>query len=413
MVIIAARPARAPLSKAELIGMVAALMALNAFAIDIMLPALPDIGNAFGAMNGNERQLTVIVYVFGFGVAQLFYGPLADAWGRRGVLLGAMAAFIAATVLCVLAQSFEAFIAGRLLQGVAAAATRVIAMAVVRDLMSGRRMAEVVSFAMTIFMAAPILAPAVGQLILFTAPWRWIFLTLLLGAAAIFAWAWLRLPETLKPEDRLPLRPASTARSYASALTARLTLGYTAASSLIFGALFAFIAASEQVLAEQYGLGPAFVIAFAGVALGMSATNFINGRLVRRLGMRRLSHGALIAFTALSVLHAALTLSGAPPFWLFYALLTLTMVLFGLIGANFSALVMEPAGHNAGVTAAVYGSATSIFGAILGGAVGMAYDGSALPLVGGMAALGAGALVAVLITERGRLFFEGDAAEEA
>ena len=191
---------RAPrLSTAELVAMVAGLSALNALAIDIMLPALPDIGRDFALANDNDRQLVVVSYVALFGVSQLVYGPLADAFGRRSVLIYALGIFIAGSVLCVIAPSFELFLAARALQGVGAAATRVIATAVVRDLTEGRRMAQVMSMAMTVFMIVPIIAPGLGQLILFAAPWRWIFGALLIYALVILGWTLVRLPETLKP----------------------------------------------------------------------------------------------------------------------------------------------------------------------------------------------------------------------
>src|SRR5262245_46450283 len=161
----AGAPAHA-LSTPELVAMVAALSALNALAIDVMLPALPDIGRSFALVNDNDRQLVIVCYVALFGVSQLIYGPLADAYGRRSVLIYALGLYTLGSVLCVIAPSFGLFLAARALQGVGAAATRVIATAVVRDLTEGRRMAQVMSMAMTLFMVVPIMAPGLGQLIL-------------------------------------------------------------------------------------------------------------------------------------------------------------------------------------------------------------------------------------------------------
>lgn len=392
--------------------MVAGLMALNALSIDIMLPALPDIGRDFG-VPGNERQLVVAAYVFGFGVAQLFFGPLADALGRRKVLLWALAGFVLATGLCLLAGDFAWLLAARALQGVAAAATRVVAMAVVRDLVSGRRMAQIMSFAITVFMIVPILAPGIGQLILFVAPWQWIFAALLIGTLGLWGWMQARLPETLTEENRSPFQLGEAMSSYAAAARHPVTLGYMIASSLIFGALFAFIATSEQVLGELYELGPWFAVGFGGIAVGMAASSILNARIVGRFGMRRISHTALTAFIVINGGHALYALSGPPPFWIFYILFATSLMLFGMIGANFSALVMEPAGRRAGVTAALYGSSTSIAGAVLGALIGQAYDGSVAPLLSGMALLGIAAMICVAITERGRLFEPGGGARPA
>ena len=385
-------------------------MALNALSIDILLPALGEIGASLGAP-GNDRQLVITAYVFGFGVAQLGFGPLADALGRRRTLLYALAAFLGATVLCILAPSMAWMIIARALQGVAAAATRVVAVAVVRDLVSGRRMAEIMSFAMTVFMIAPILAPGVGQIVLLVAPWQAIFGVLLVLGAVITVWMTVRLPETLREENRIPLSLPAAARSYQIAANHRITFGYMSAAALIFGALFAFIATSEQVIAELYGLKEWFAVAFGGVAFGLALANILNARIVRRVGMRRISHTALAGFLLVNILHLGIAMIGQPPFWIYFTLLTTALVLFAWMGANFSALVMEPAGERAGTTAALYGGVTSMSGAFLGSLIGAMYDGTVVPLIGGFVVMGALAIMIVYWTERGRLFREAASAD--
>ena len=385
-------------------------MALNALSIDILLPALGEIGASLGAP-GNDRQLVITAYVFGFGVAQLGFGPLADALGRRRTLLYALAAFLGATVLCILAPNMAWMIIARALQGVAAAATRVVAVAVVRDLVSGRRMAEIMSFAMTVFMIAPILAPGVGQIVLLVAPWQAIFGVLLLLGAVITVWMMVRLPETLREENRIPLSLPAAARSYQIAANHRITFGYMSAAALIFGALFAFIATSEQVIAELYGLKEWFAVAFGGVAFGLALANILNARIVRRVGMRRISHTALAGFLLVNILHLGIAAIGQPPFWIYFTLLTTALVLFAWMGANFSALVMEPAGERAGTTAALYGGVTSMSGAFLGSLIGAMYDGTVVPLIGGFVVMGALAIMIVYWTERGRLFREAASAD--
>lgn len=392
--------------------MVGGLMALNALSIDILLPALSEIGQDLGAP-GNDRQLVITAYVFGFGIAQLAFGPLADALGRRRTLLFALAGYLAATALCVFAPDMGWMFAARLLQGVAAAATRVVAVAVVRDLVSGRRMAEIMSFAMTVFMIAPILAPGIGQLVLLVAPWEAIFGVLFVLAAVLGGWMTLRLPETLRPEHRIELSFAEAARNYRLAASNRTSLGYLLAAALIFGALFAFIATSEQILAELYGLEAWFAVAFGAVAVGLAVANIINARIVGRLGMRRISHAALIAFLVINVVHLGIALTGQPPFWLYFSLLTAALLLFAMMGSNFSALVMEPAGERAGTAAALYGAITSMSGAVLGSVIGQTYNDSVIPLVAGFAAMGAGALAIVAWTEKGRLFGVGEDEEPA
>ncbi|MGE0595925.1 MAG: multidrug effflux MFS transporter [Hyphomonadaceae bacterium] len=404
-----APPQQAPRTLAiwELVGLVAALSALNALAIDIMLPALPDIARAYNLAQANDRQLVVVAYVALFGVAQLVYGPLADAFGRKSVLIWAQAIFCIGSVLCVVAPSFELLLAARALQGVGAAATRVIATAVVRDLMEGRRMAQVMSMAMTVFMIVPIVAPGLGQLILFVAPWRWIFAALLIYALAVAAWTWLRLPETLRPENRTPFEAPAIARAYATAFRDRQMLGYMIATTFVTGALFGYVTSSEQVYVDVYALGPAFSLAFASVAIGISVGTSINARIVMRLGMRRISQVAIIALTCTAAVHAVLQWLGLVSFWPFLLMMMVTMGCFGMVAGNLNALAMEKMGHVAGSASALFGAVTASFGAILGGLIARGFDGTAFPLVAGIALMGALTLGAIVWVERGRLFRDG------
>lgn len=391
-------------STPELVAMVAAFMALNALGIDIMLPALPQIAHDFNVRDGNDRHLVIIVYMLSFGVAQVFYGPLSDSYGRRPVLLWSMGLYLIATIGCVVAQDFNTFLIARGVQGAAAAAARIIAVAVVRDMMSGREMARVMSLSMMVFMVIPIIAPAIGQLVLLVGPWRWMFGFLLVGGLIVMAWTWFRLPETRPQALRTPLRLASALASYATIAKERQALGYAIASAFLFGALMAYITTSQQIFAEHYKMGAMFPIAFASVALTMSLASFINSRLVMRLGMHRIGHTALIAFTLMSAVHGALLLLGPAPLWLYLSLLALTMLLFGMIGANFNAIVMEPLGARAGAGAAFYGFATTVGSSLVGAGIAAMYDGTPAPFILGSAAVGALALLSVFITERGKLF---------
>jgi DHA1 family bicyclomycin/chloramphenicol resistance-like MFS transporter len=391
----------------ELVAMVAALSALNALSIDIMLPALPLMGADFGLTTDNDRQLIVIAYVALFGTSQLVYGPLADAFGRRSVLIYALGIYVLGSVLCVAAPSFGLFLAARLMQGVGAAATRVIAVAVVRDLTEGRRMAQIMSMAMTAFMIVPIIAPGIGQLILFVAPWRWIFGVLLIYSLVVLAWTLIRLPETLRPENRTPFKPKAIAAAYASVLRERQTLGYMIATTFITGCLFGYITSSEQLFVDVYGLGPAFPLAFASIAIAISCGTFLNSRLVIRHGMRRLSHTTIIGLTATAATLVVLAQFGLANFWVFTGLLALTFAMFGLTASNFNALAMEPVGRVAGSASALYGAVTATGGSLVGALIGRAFDGTIMPFAIGLAVTGVLTLLAVLWTERGKLFGVG------
>jgi DHA1 family bicyclomycin/chloramphenicol resistance-like MFS transporter len=394
------------LSTFELVAMVAALSALNAFAIDVMLPALPDIGQSFALTNDNDRQLVVVVYVAAFGMMQLVYGPLADAYGRRSVLVWALGAFALGCVLSVLAPTFETLLAARVLQGVGAAATRVISVTVVRDLVEGRRMAQIMSMAMTVFMLVPIVAPGVGQLILMVAPWRWIFGALLIYALIILVWTLVRLPETLKAENVTPFRPREVFAAYGACLRDRQFLGYMLASMFMSGALFGYITASEQLYVEAFGLGENFAFAFASIAITITVGTFANSRIVMRYGMRRISHWAAIFMAVCAALHVIVDAAGFNSFWVFIALFGLTVLPFGMVGGNFNALAMEPMGRNAGSASALFGAVTAMVGSVLAGMIARAFDGTALPFLIGFTILSVLMIASVLWVERGKLFRE-------
>jgi len=293
--------AEAPAQKApvaELVVMVASMMALNALAIDVMLPALGAIARDFAVAEPNDQQLVVVAYILGFGVPQLAWGPLSDRFGRRPVLFASLIGYTLTGLATVWAGSFAALLALRFGQGVFAAGCRVISVAVVRDLYAGRGMARIMSLVMTVFMVVPITAPALGQAVLLFAPWEAIFAVLAAAGFAMLAWTFLRLPETRAPADRGPLARREIAAAYALVVKTRTTFGYMLASGVIFGALFAFISTSEQIFREVFHQGENFVFWFGGIAMALSGANLLNARLVRRHGMRRLSHGALVGFTS-------------------------------------------------------------------------------------------------------------------
>ncbi|MFS2317276.1 multidrug effflux MFS transporter [Maricaulis sp. D1M11] len=397
-----------PMPLWELVALLVAMTALVALSIDMMLPALDDVARDLELARPNDQQYVVLVYLAGFGASQIIYGPLADRFGRKPVMLIAIALYLVMTLICALTPTFELLLVARFLQGAAAAASRVITVAVARDLTSGRRMAEVMSMVMTAFMAVPVLAPSLGQLILTFAPWRWIFGFLILFGVALMVWIQLRLPETLKPEYRTPLALKTTWNAFREAMTHRLMLGYTLAGTTFFGALYGFLGSSQQIFVEHFGLNDnQFPLAFAAIAGGMGVTSYINSRLVMRFGQRRLAHGALLVFTAISCVHVGAIALGVDNLWAFLILLAAAMSLLGLIAANFSSLAMEPMGHIAGTASAAYGFVTGVIGAAIGTFIGQAYDGSALPLMAGQALMGLATVAIVVWTEKGRLMQTG------
>jgi DHA1 family bicyclomycin/chloramphenicol resistance-like MFS transporter len=255
-------------------------------------------------------------------------------------------------------------------------------------------------------MAVPIVAPSLGEIIMLVAGWRTIFaLVALLGFAAL-VWSTLRLPETLDPLNRRALTLEKVGEAFVIVLTNRMALGYTFGTALIFGCLFGFLNSAQQIYVGIYDLGSLFPVAFSGSAILIGVASFTNSRLVSRLGMRRLSHGALVGFAVLSaILAAASELSAGPlPFPLFFALISLIFCLFGFIGTNFNALAMEPLGHVAGTASSVLGAMQTFGGGMLGALIGYFYDGTATPLALGFMLLSLSAMVVVAAGEGWKLF---------
>jgi DHA1 family bicyclomycin/chloramphenicol resistance-like MFS transporter len=386
------------------VAMMAALMATNALAIDAMLPALPQIGEALGIHEPNERQWIVTSYLLGFGVAQIVYGTLSDRFGRRPVLLFGLVVYVVASVLSAFSTSFAMLMLARVVQGVGAAATRVLAVSIVRDCYSGRDMARVMSLALIVFLAVPILAPSIGQAILWVAPWRWIFGVLTAFGAVVMLWAAIRLPETLHEEDRTPIKLASIVAAFRTVLTTRIGVGYMLAMTFVLGGLFGFINSAQQVFVDVFRAPEWFTTIFALIAACMAAASLLNSRIVGRLGMRRVSHGALLGYIALTSLHAILALSGHESLWTFALLQGGTMFAFGLLAPNFGAMAMDPLGHVAGTASSVQGFVTTVGGALLGFYIGQHFNGTVVPLTLGFSLCGLVALAIVLVAEKGRLF---------
>jgi MFS transporter, DHA1 family, multidrug resistance protein len=373
----------------EFVLLIAALMASNALAIDSMLPALPAIGTALDVTDENRRQLVISFYMFGFGLAQLVYGPLADRFGRKRLLVGCLLAYAFFALLSGLAGSFTLLLVARMLNGVAAAGGRVLVVAVVRDRYQGSAMAQVMSTAMIVFMIVPVLAPSLGQLLLALGSWRWIFLALAIYALLLAIWGTLRLPETLAREHRRPLSARHIGAAVKETLTNRVSAGNTLAVTVIFGALVGMLNSIQQVVFDVFHQPAMLGLAFACIAGPMAISAWLNSRLVMRFGSRRMLLIALTGFTGCAALHLGLALSLGETLWSFVALQALTMSCFGLVGANASALAMEPMGHIAGTASALQGLLSTVGGALIGLVIGQSFNGTTIPMVAGFMICGA------------------------
>ena len=394
---------RPRLSLAEFIPLMALMISLIAMSIDGMLPALPDISKDLRVEAENDQQLVVIALFLGFGVAQMFYGPLSDSIGRKRAIYGGYVIFLIGCVLSIFSSSFEIMLAGRVLQGVGAAAPRIVCIALVRDQYEGREMARIMSFIMGVFIMVPALAPAVGQGIMVLSHWRAIFVLFLL--LAIVAWAWfaLRQPETLPPEKWVPFSASIIWRGVKETCRNRTAFGYTIVAGLVFSAFVGYLASAQQMFSVLYGITEAFPVYFAVLALSIGLSSFFNGQLVMKLGMRLLTTYALSGLTLLSIgyfIHVSIS-GGTPPIWGNMAYFMAVFLCIGALFGNLNALAMEPLGHIAGVGAAVVGSISTLISVVLGTVIGQAFDGTVLPLVSGFAALGLLAGGIMYWTERG------------
>jgi DHA1 family bicyclomycin/chloramphenicol resistance-like MFS transporter len=388
----------------ETVALLAGLMALNAFAIDAMIPALPDIGSELGVATENRRQLVVVAYFLGFGFGQIFWGPLADRFGRKPILASGVALYAGFALLCGIAGSFELLIAGRVAMGASAAVTRVLVTAMVRDLFEGEEMARVMSLVFMVFMLVPMLAPNIGQAILWVADWRAIFMVLAGYGAMMWLWSFLKLPETLHPEYRRALHAGEIWQSVKLAASDRLSLGYTMALTAVFGVLTGYIASIQQIIFDVFDSGHLIGLVFAAIAAPMVLASWGNSRVVGRFGLRRTGHGGLIAFVVTMLVHVLVAELTNEPLWLFVVLMGLSFVSFAFTTSNFGTLAMTNMAPIAGTASSFQGVTGTIGGALIGLFIGQAFDGTQLPFLIGGAICGSVALALVLWTERGRLF---------
>ena len=393
----------APLHFVEFVALIAALMALGALGIDTILPAQKIIGQEFGAP---VRDLPLIIVAFSgaFGAAQLIYGPLSDQFGRRPVMIASTAVYVVMCLVCAVAASFQALLIARVAAGVCIAAVRVVTIALIRDCYSGRAMARVSSLAVMAFMIFPIIAPSIGELILGFGSWRLIFYMTAVVAALVTAWFALRMPETLAREARVPLRPALLLANWRTTLADRLSLGYSAAALMLQAALFGYLTSIQPIVDTVFHQRDRLGLVFASCATLMACGNLLNSRIVMWLGMRRISHGAMVVLIVAAVASLAIEAAGRETLVGFVILQAITMASFGLAVSNCSAMAMENMGAIAGTASSLQGFAVTTGGAVLGGLIGSAFDGSTTPLHLGFLCAGLSALTIAAIVERGRLF---------
>jgi DHA1 family bicyclomycin/chloramphenicol resistance-like MFS transporter len=381
------------LSQTEFIALLAMLFATIAFSIDSMLPALPQIASELTPDNVNAAQLIVTSFVLGLGLGTFFAGPISDAVGRKPVIICGAVLYVVGAAAAWAAPTLEWLLAARVVQGLGISAPRIVSMAMVRDLYSGREMARVVSFAMMVFMLVPAVAPALGAVIIGAFGWRALFLAFVILAATGCLWLGLRQPETLLPANRRPLRLAALAEAAREALSYRVIVVSIGCQAVILAGLFATLSSTQQIFDVTFGLADSFPLWFALIAVLAGSANLINARLVVRLGMRWLITRALAAQVVLSVVSAvAMAADLWPPGLVFPAYMVWTIGVFfmtGLTMGNLNALALEPVGHIAGMAASLVGALSTVIAVALAVPIGLAFDGTPVPLMTGVSALSA------------------------
>ncbi|MCL1628619.1 MULTISPECIES: multidrug effflux MFS transporter [Roseinatronobacter] len=396
------RPTR-PLRFGEFVALMALMMSSVAFSIDAMLPALPTIGDQLSPDAPQKGQLVITIFVLGMGLGTLICGPVSDAFGRKSVLLVGITAYITGALIAMQAQSIDGLLAARFLQGLGAAAPRVIATAMVRDMYEGRAMARVTSIIMTLFILVPAIAPSIGAVIIWFADWRAVFLAFVAFGLIAAAWLMLRQPESLPPERRRALSLRNIWAAVAEITTTPAVMIYVVALIFAFAPMFAWLSNLPMIFADVYDRAASFPLWFGITALVAGSASVVNAKLVMRLGMKRIATAAFLWQAVVSVLFLALLQFDLPAPWdfaFFFAFMCSAFFAIGLTFGNLNALALQPLGHMAGVGASVVQSLSTVGSVMVAIPISLAYNGTPLPLITGMALCACTALALMLAARR-------------
>ena len=375
-----------------------------AFAIDSMLPSLPEISADLQLANTNHAQLIIIVFVLGSGLGQLVTGPLSDTFGRKTVISIGICVFFLASLWAFLATSFVSMLLARFVQGIAISAPRTVTQAMVRDTHSGRGMARIMSFAMMLFVLVPAVAPYIGQTIMLEFGWRYIFVAFQIVAVIALTWLIIRQPETHPREKRTRFRLSAIVAAAVEVFSNRHVITCTISLSLGFTCIFAYLVSAQQAFVVWLGVGHDFPLYFALISVIAGSAGFLNAILVVRLGMWRLSTIGFIAIFIMSVVTAIVIFLDVVPqrnlVWMFVAWSSGMFFLLGLCLANLNALGMEPMGHIAGMASSIIGAVSTLTCVILAVPIGQMFDGTGLPLICGVATCAGAAFLTNLTMKR-------------
>lgn len=391
-----------PLSLPEFVALFSLVTSLTALSIDAMLPALREIGQALAVADPNAPQLIVTLFILGMVFGEIFFGPISDAIGRKRAILIGLGLFAVGVVVAMTAQSLTQVLVGRIIQGIGCAGPKIAARALIRDQYEGPAMARILSFIFMVFILVPMLAPALGQLVLTVADWRAIFFVFLALAAVVALWLGLRQPETLEPARRIPFALPNLAANAALILRHGKVMAYTVALGFLFGALLVYVSTAPAMFFDLYGIDETFPLYFAIIAFGLGVASYFNSRLVMRYGMHRLSVLALIGLVLFGggLLAVTAASDGVPPFAAFMAFCFLALCCNGLLFGNVNALAMQSLGRVAGLGASMIASLSSLIAVVISVTLGRFYALSVYPLAVALLLGGVVALFLVLAAHR-------------
>lgn len=385
----------------EFVALMAALMSIVALAIDAILPAISNIGEAIQSYDSTDNQLLVTMIFLGLGVGQLFFGPISDSFGRKPVVYLGFSIFLVASIICLIAPSLEIMVVGRILQGIGLSAPRTISISIIRDTYHGDYMAKVMSFVTAFFILVPVVAPAIGKLILDAAGWQAIFYVQMVFVFVVAIWFWKRQEETLHPEYKIPFTRHVFVDGLKEFMKYRETIAFTLISGLVTGAFLVYLSSAQHIFEDQYALKEVFPYIFAGLAISIGLSTFLNGTLVMRFGMRKLSLMATIVFCLVALTYTLLFLNSPnPSIYILVGFLSIQFFCLGFMWGNFRSIAMEPIGHIAGIGAAINGFISTVLSIPIATFIGEFVKNSVWPLFAGLAICGMCALAIFLLVHR-------------
>ncbi len=368
------------------------------------MPGLNLISDEFHLPEPVDIQYAVSGFFLGMALGQLFVGPLSDRFGRKPVVQVGYAVFVFGCALSIFAQSWIAIIAARFLQGLGAAAPRVVSMAIVRDEHDGTAMARILSITMAVFILVPIIAPALGQGLIYLGGWRATHVALAVLSILVVFWFTVRQPETLQQEDRISLGGWAILSIVSQILRSRQAFGYTVALGLITGAFVSYLSTAQAIFLGVFETGDLFAFYFALSAASLGAAALLNSWLVSRFDMVALTKFAMLAIVGVSLAFLAVIAGqgGVPPLWQFMGWLLAVFFCLGLIYGNLQALALEPLGHIAGSASAFVGSISLLISLPLSAVISAQINGTVYPLVTGFALLGIGSALVIWLVHFGQ-----------